>query len=70
MAKYTVKRLLYSALILFFVMFLIYVLMYNMPMGYIETKARELASRPGASKSYSEWQTFNCILCHTISLLS
>ena len=55
MAKYTVKRLLYSALILLFVMFLIYVLMYNMPMGYIETKARELASRPGASKSYSEW---------------
>ena len=55
MAKYTVKRLLYSALILFFVMFLIYVLMYNMPMGYIETKARELASRPSASKSYSEW---------------
>lgn len=55
MAKYTVKRLLYSALILFFVMFLIYVLMYNMPMGYIETKARELASRPGAGKSYSEW---------------
>ena len=55
MAKYTVKRLLYSAFILFFVMFLIYVLMYNMPMGYIETKARELASRPGASKSYSEW---------------
>ena len=55
MAKYTVKRLLYSALILFFVMFLIYVLMHNMPMGYIETKARELASRPGASKSYSEW---------------
>ena len=55
MAKYTIKRLLYSALILFFVMFLIYVLMYNMPMGYIETKARELASSPGASKSYSEW---------------
>lgn len=55
MAKYTVKRLLYSALILIFVMFLIYVLMYNMPMGFIETKARELASRPGASKSYSEW---------------
>ena len=33
MLKFTVKRLLYSALILFFVMFLIYVLMYNMPMG-------------------------------------
>lgn len=55
MLKYTVKRLLYSAIILFFVMFLIYILMYNMPGGYIETKARELASKPGASKSYSEW---------------
>ena len=55
MLKYTLKRVLYSALILFFVMFLIYVLMYNMPMGYVETKARELASRPGATKSYAEW---------------
>ena len=55
MLKFTVKRLLYSALILFFVMFLIYVLMYNMPMGYLETKARELASRPGAGKSYTQW---------------
>lgn len=55
MAKYTAKRLLYSVLILFFVMFLIYILMYNMPMGYVETKARELASRPGATKSYTEW---------------
>ena len=55
MLKFTIKRLLYSVLILFFVMFIIYVLMYNMPAGYIETKARELASRPGASKSYAEW---------------
>ncbi len=55
MFKYTVKRLLYSVIILFFVMFIIYILMYNMPGGYIETKARELASRPGATKSYSEW---------------
>ena len=55
MAKFTLKRLLYSAIILFFVMFLIYVLMYNMPSSYLETKARELASRPGASKSYAEW---------------
>ena len=55
MAKYTIKRLLYSVLILFFVMFLIYILMYNMPSGYVETKARELASRPGATKSYAEW---------------
>ena len=55
MLKYTTKRLLYSVLILFFVMFIIYTLMYNMPMGYVETKARELASRPGATKSYAEW---------------
>ena len=55
MLKYTIKRILYSIVILFFVMFIIYVLMYNMPSGYIETKARELASRPGATKSYAEW---------------
>ncbi len=55
MLKYTTKRVLYSILILFFVMFIIYTLMYNMPMGYVETKARELASRPGATKSYAEW---------------
>ena len=55
MAKYTLKRILYSMIILFFVMFIIYVLMYNMPGGFLETKARELASRPGAKKSYAEW---------------
>ena len=55
MFKYTVKRLLYSAIILFFVMFIIYALMYNMPMSFVETKARELASRPCATKSYAEW---------------
>ena len=55
MVKFTIKRLLYSVIILFFVMLIIYVLMYNMPSGYIETKARELASRPGATRSYAEW---------------
>lgn len=55
MLKYTIKRLLYSALILFFVMFIIYSLMCAMPSGYIETKAIELASRPGAGKSADEW---------------
>ena len=55
MAKFIIKRLLYSILILFFVMFLIYVLMYNMPTSFVETKARELASRPGATKTYTEW---------------
>ena len=53
--KFTVKRLLYSVLILFFVMFLIYALIYSMPNGYVETKARELASRPGTGKSAAEW---------------
>ena len=55
MLKFTVKRLLYSVLILFFVMFLIYALIYSMPNGYVETKARELASRPGTGKSAAEW---------------
>ena len=55
MLKYTLKRLLYSAIILIFVMFLIYVLMYNMPGGYIEQKAYELASKPNATKSATEW---------------
>ena len=55
MLKYTVKRLLYSVVILFFVMLIVYSLMYNMPGNYLETKARELASRPGAGKSYTEW---------------
>ena len=54
MLKFTVKRLLYSVLILFFVMFLIYALIYSMPNGYVETKARELASRPGTGKSAAE----------------
>lgn len=55
MLKFTIKRLLYSVLILFFVMFLIYALIYSMPNGYVETKARELASRPGTGKSAAEW---------------
>ncbi|MBR2835493.1 MAG: ABC transporter permease [Coriobacteriales bacterium] len=55
MAKYTLKRLLYCVVILFFVMFIVYVLMYNMPTGFVEQKARELASRPNALKSYAEW---------------
>lgn len=55
MLKFTVKRLLYSVLVLFFVMFLIYALIYSMPNGYVETKARELASRPGTGKSAAEW---------------
>jgi len=55
MAKYTIRRLFYSVIILFFVMLIVYALMYNMPTGFVEQKARELASRPGATKSYAEW---------------
>lgn len=55
MLKYVLKRVLYSIVILFFVMFIVYSLMYNMPGNYLETKARELASRPSATKSYKEW---------------
>lgn len=55
MFKYILKRVLYSIIILFFVMLIVYSLIYNMPGGYLETKARELASRPGANKSYGEW---------------
>ena len=55
MLKFTVKRVLYSIIILFFVMFLVYALLYNMPGSYLETKAQQLASRPGASKSATEW---------------
>ena len=55
MLKYSIKRLLYSAIILFFVMFIIYTLMYVMPGNYVTTKAMELATKPGATKSADEW---------------
>lgn len=55
MLKYTARRLLYSVFILLFVMFLIYVLMTSLPMGYIETKAQALAAQAGAGKSQDEW---------------
>ena len=55
MLKYTVKRLLYSVIILFFVMLIIYSLMYIMPGNYIQQKAMELATKPGATKSAEQW---------------
>lgn len=55
MSKFVIKRLLYSAVILIVVMFLVYALMYMMPNNYIEQQARQLATRPGATKSYQEW---------------
>ena len=55
MLKYTAKRLLYSAVILIFVMFITYVLMCSMPNNYLEQQATQLATRPGATKSAAEW---------------
>lgn len=55
MLKYTVRRLLYSVIILFFVMFLVYCLEYNLPGSYLEMKAQQLATKPGAAKSAEEW---------------
>lgn len=54
MLKFIVKRLLISSVILFAVMFIIYCIMRSLPADYIETVARNLASRPG-SLPYREW---------------
>lgn len=39
----------------FFVTFIIYALECNLPTSYVEQTARELATRPGATKSAQEW---------------
>lgn len=54
MKKFIVKRLGISIVILFFVTLIIYSIMRCMPSSYVENKAREMASKPGA-KSYEEW---------------
>lgn len=55
MLKFIIKRLALSAMILFFVMFIVYILMHSLPTSYVESVARELASRPNSLKSYSQW---------------
>ena len=55
MTKFIIKRLLYSIVILFFVMLIVYLLMYSLPSSYVETKAREMAMKPGSMKSAAEW---------------
>lgn len=55
MFKFIVKRLALSVVILFFVMFIVYGLMYSLPTSYVETTARELATKPGTTKSAQEW---------------
>ncbi len=55
MLKFILKRVLMSVVILFFAMFIIYLVMYNLPQSYAESTARELATRPGNMKSADEW---------------
>jgi peptide/nickel transport system permease protein len=54
MHKYIIKRLLYSLIIFFFVMLVIYVLLRCLPTSYLENVARQMSQRPG-SKTYKEW---------------
>ena len=55
MLKFTIKRLLLSVLILFFVMFIVYTLMFCLPTSYMQKTARELSQKPGSLKSAQEW---------------
>ncbi|MDO4522791.1 MAG: ABC transporter permease [Eubacteriales bacterium] len=55
MKKFILKRILISVVLLFFVTLIIYGIMRCMPTSFVETKARELAQKPGA-KSYQEWK--------------
>lgn len=55
MGEFIIKRLLLCVLILFFVMFIVYALMFSLPTSYVDTMARELATKPGSLKSAQEW---------------
>ncbi len=55
MGKFIVKRLLLSIVILFCVMLIVYTLMHSLPTNYIDQMARQLATRPGNTKSAAEW---------------
>ena len=54
LAKYILKRVLISLVILVFVAFVIYVLMRSLPTSYLENVARAKSMQPG-SKSFEEW---------------
>ena len=54
MAKYILKRLGISFLILLLVIFVIYALMRCLPSSYVETMAQQLSQAPGA-KPYEQW---------------
>jgi len=55
MGEFLLKRLMLCVLILFFTTFIVYTIMYSLPTSYIETTARELATKPGSQKSAQEW---------------
>lgn len=58
MGEFILKRLLLCVLILFFVMFIVYALMFSLPTSYVDTMARELATKPGSLKSArSGWKS-------------
>lgn len=54
MGRYILKRLGVSAVILLFVVFVIYLLMRCLPASYVETMAIQLSQAPGA-KPYEQW---------------
>lgn len=54
MYKYIIKRLIYSVIIFFFVMLIIYAILRCLPTSYIENIALQKSMQPN-SKSYEEW---------------
>lgn len=55
MLKFIIKRISISIAVLFFVIFIFYLIMYFLPTSYVENVARELATKPGTTKSFSQW---------------
>ena len=55
MLKFILKRLGISVIILIFATFIIYVLECSLPTSYVERTARELATKPGSTKSAQQW---------------
>lgn len=55
MIKFIAKRLALSIVILFFVTFIVYAIECSLPTSYVEQMARELATKPGTTKSAQQW---------------
>lgn len=55
MLKFILKRLGLSVIIFFFATFIIYALECSLPTSYVERTARELATKPGSTKSAQQW---------------